>query len=257
VSDRWSIGDLARASGVTVRTLYYYDEIGLVSASERTAAGHRRYTDDDVRRLYRVRALTQLGLSLDEVATVLDRGAEDLTTLRDLLHAQLADLATRERQITEMRQQVQSLLVRLDGETMPEPERFLAALEVTAPFYAHLSPRHRDALAERRAELGQDAIDALRSEWLTIVAELREHVTAGTPPGDPEVQDLVARWGRIGDTFRTGRHPVDEQIETATKAMWREHGARISEHLSDRVDWLAPGDMTDIVDYLQRARETS
>ena len=60
MNERWTIGDLAKASGVTVRTLYYYDEIGLVSASERTASGHRRYTDGDVRRLYRVRALTQL-----------------------------------------------------------------------------------------------------------------------------------------------------------------------------------------------------
>jgi DNA-binding transcriptional MerR regulator len=76
---RWSIGQLARSSGVTIRTLYYYDEIGLVSASERTSAGHRRYSEDDVRRLYRVRALTQLGLSLDEVAAVLGRGTEDMT----------------------------------------------------------------------------------------------------------------------------------------------------------------------------------
>lgn len=52
---RWSIGQLARASGVTVRTLHYYDQIGLVSPGERTAAGHRRYVEADVRRLYRVR----------------------------------------------------------------------------------------------------------------------------------------------------------------------------------------------------------
>lgn len=257
MSERWSIGELARASGVTVRTLYYYDEIGLVPAGERTPAGHRRYTDDDVRRLYRVRALTQLGLSLDEVATVLDRRAEDLTALRDLLHAQLADLDVRQRQISETRLQVQGLLDQLDGESMPEPERFLAALEVTAPFYAHLSPRHRDALAQRRAELGRDAIDALRAEWLTVVAGLREHLAAGTPPGDRDVQDLADRWQRIGDAFRTGSGPVDEQIEAATKAMWRDHGTRISAHLADRVDWLAPGDMAAVVDYLQRAREIS
>ena len=53
----WSVGQLARAGGVTVRTLHYYEEIGLVPASERTASGHRRYTDADVRRLYQVRAL--------------------------------------------------------------------------------------------------------------------------------------------------------------------------------------------------------
>ncbi|MFD0476938.1 MerR family DNA-binding transcriptional regulator [Nonomuraea thailandensis] len=52
---RWSIGELAKASGVTIRTLYHYEEIGLVPASERTPSGHRRYTEADLRRLYRVR----------------------------------------------------------------------------------------------------------------------------------------------------------------------------------------------------------
>ncbi|GAA3664469.1 hypothetical protein GCM10022420_049470 [Streptomyces iranensis] len=69
---RWSIGELARASGVTVRALRHYDEVGLVRASGRTGAGHRRYTAEDLRRLYRVRALCGLGLSLAEIGDALD-----------------------------------------------------------------------------------------------------------------------------------------------------------------------------------------
>ncbi|TMR24146.1 MerR family transcriptional regulator [Nonomuraea turkmeniaca] len=75
---------------MTIRTLYHYDEIGLVGAGERTAAGHRRYTEADLRRLYRVRALRGLGLSLDEIAEVLKEPSDDLTALRGLLGAQLA-----------------------------------------------------------------------------------------------------------------------------------------------------------------------
>lgn len=214
---RWSIGQLARTSGVTIRTLYYYDEIGLVPSSERTSAGHRRYTEDDVRRLYRVRALTQLGLSLDEVATVLDRGTEDLTALRDVLQAQLADLDAKSRRLAEVRQQVLGLIEQLDGEVMPEPERFLAALELAAPFHAHFSARQRDALAERRAELGADTIDALRVQWLTITAELQEHRTKGTPVEDSAVQELAAGWRRIGETFRTGAEHL-EVLRSAVSA---------------------------------------
>jgi MerR family transcriptional regulator, thiopeptide resistance regulator len=59
---RWSIGQLAQASGLTVRALRHYDAVGLLKASERTASGHRRYTEADLRRLYRVRALRSLGL---------------------------------------------------------------------------------------------------------------------------------------------------------------------------------------------------
>lgn len=250
----WSIGDLAKASGVTVRTLYYYDEIGLVPASDRTSAGHRRYTGDDVRRLYRVRALAQLGLSLDEVATVLDRDTEDLTALRDLLHAQLADLDGRQRQLTAVRHRVTGLLDQLTGETMPEPAEFLATLELAAPFHEHLTDEQRDALVRRRAELGADTVDALRSEFLTIVAELRQHVAAGTPVEDPGVRELAARWRHIGETFRTGRPAVDDQIQSTAGQLWRAHGARIGQHMSDRIDWLGPGDLADVVDYVRRVR---
>jgi DNA-binding transcriptional MerR regulator len=253
VSDRWSIGRLAKASGVTVRTLYYYDEIGLVPASERTASGHRRYTEDDVRRLYRVRALSQLGLSLDEVATVLAAGAEDLTTLRDLLHAQLADLDARARQLAEVRHQVVGLIEQLDGPNLPEPERFLSALELSAPFHAYLSAQQREALARRRAELGADAVEELRSEWLTVAAQLHRHLKGGTPAEDAEVRELAARWRRIGQTFRTGRQQLDEQIEASADAMCRQHSARISRRVSDEVGWLGPDDLTAIVDYVRRA----
>lgn len=253
MSERWSIGELAKASGVTIRTLYYYDEIGLVSASERTASGHRRYTDDDVRRLYRVRALTQLGLSLDEVAAVLARGAGDLTALRDLLQAQLADLEVKARQLNEVRRRVQGLAEQLDGETMPEPERFLSTLELTAQLHGSLSAEQRDALAERRAELGDDTVDALRTEMMTIAAELKQHLTNGTPAEDPAVRELAARWQEISNAFRTGRPEVDKQVQAAVGASWEQHGARIGQYLSDRVDWLEPGDMAAIMAYAMRA----
>ena len=65
---RWRIGELAAATGLTVRTLHHYDAVGLLAPAERSAAGHRRYTSADVHRLYRVVALRQLGLSLEEIA---------------------------------------------------------------------------------------------------------------------------------------------------------------------------------------------
>ena len=69
----WKVGALARQTGLTVRTLHHYDEIGLLAPSLRTGAGHRLYTADDLGRLLQILSLRQLGLSLDEVR---DRGHE-------------------------------------------------------------------------------------------------------------------------------------------------------------------------------------
>jgi MerR family transcriptional regulator, thiopeptide resistance regulator len=70
--DGRAIGALAKATGLTVRTLHHYEEIGLLVASERTAAGHRRYVDADVARLYRICLLRRLGLPLAEIGRALD-----------------------------------------------------------------------------------------------------------------------------------------------------------------------------------------
>ncbi|MGZ3470206.1 MAG: MerR family transcriptional regulator [Isosphaeraceae bacterium] len=84
--DRLRIGELAERAGLTVRTLHHYDQIGLVRASERREAGHRRYSEADVRRLYRVVALRSLGVPLAGIARALEG---DGFTLEDAVTAQL------------------------------------------------------------------------------------------------------------------------------------------------------------------------
>src|ERR1700749_2444310 len=67
-----TVGHLARAAGLTVRTLHHWDEIGLLRPAQRSGAGHRRYSDADVARLFRIVALRRLGLSLDAVGAALE-----------------------------------------------------------------------------------------------------------------------------------------------------------------------------------------
>src|SRR5919201_3674111 len=67
------VGELARRTGLTVRTLHHYDEIGLLRPSLHTEAGHRLYTARDVARLQQVLSLRQFGFSLEEIRECLDR----------------------------------------------------------------------------------------------------------------------------------------------------------------------------------------
>src|SRR5436309_5677675 len=67
------VGELARRTGLTVRTLHHYDDIGLLKPSLHTEAGHRLYTADDVARLQRVLSLRQLGFPLEEIRDCLNR----------------------------------------------------------------------------------------------------------------------------------------------------------------------------------------
>jgi DNA-binding transcriptional MerR regulator len=67
-----SSGDMARATGNTVRTIRFYEEEGLLKPSVVSDGGHRRYTDDDLERLRLISDLRELGLSLGEIRSILD-----------------------------------------------------------------------------------------------------------------------------------------------------------------------------------------
>jgi MerR family transcriptional regulator, thiopeptide resistance regulator len=243
----WSVGELARATGLTVRTLHHYDDIGLVRASERTPAGHRRYTEADVRRLYRVRALRGLGLSLEDVATALDRTADDdLTTLRELLGAQLTALAARAERISALRRQIGELLAQLADSTLPDADTFMKALELASMAESYFTREQRESLYRRSAELGRETVEALRAEALALLAEVGRHQRAGTPVDDPRVRELTERIDEIGTSF----HGADPRLVAAANRMWQDNGSEISRSLG----LPDPTGGPDLVSYLHEAR---
>ena len=66
------IGELGRRTGVTAKTIRYYEQIGLLAEPERTASGYRDYADDAVERLAFIRDSQATGLSLTEIGSILD-----------------------------------------------------------------------------------------------------------------------------------------------------------------------------------------
>ena len=71
-----TVGDVARRFGITVRTLHHYDDIGLLTPSRRSAAGHRAYTPADLPRLSQIIVYRRLQLSLEEISNLLNDGDE-------------------------------------------------------------------------------------------------------------------------------------------------------------------------------------
>jgi len=74
-----TVGQVAEQSGVTVRTLHHYDQIGLLVPSERTPAGYRLYTVGDLARLQNVVVYRRLGFPLEEIALLLDEPSVDVS----------------------------------------------------------------------------------------------------------------------------------------------------------------------------------
>jgi DNA-binding transcriptional MerR regulator len=82
----YSIGQLAKAAGVPVKTLRYYSNIGLLEPAAITEAKYRRYRDRDVVKVALIRSLRSLGFSLDVIREVM----RNRQTARDVVQLQLA-----------------------------------------------------------------------------------------------------------------------------------------------------------------------
>ncbi len=74
----WKVGELAGRTGLSVRALHYYEEIGLLLPSRRTGSGHRLYSAEDVLRLQRIVSLRSLGFTLEEIRQFQKAGYDEV-----------------------------------------------------------------------------------------------------------------------------------------------------------------------------------
>jgi DNA-binding transcriptional MerR regulator len=108
------IGELARCTGVPVRTIRFYERIGVLRAPARTAAGYRLYTDDELDRLAFVRACKAIGFTLEEIAELLaarDGVQSPCPQLIELVERRVEDMDARIGEMTEARRRLARLAV--------------------------------------------------------------------------------------------------------------------------------------------------
>jgi DNA-binding transcriptional MerR regulator len=152
------IGELARRTGTTTKTIRYYEGIGLVAEPDRSPNGYRDYGEDAVDRLAFIRDAQATGLTLAEIASILDlRGQGEATCehVIDLLDRHLAAIDEQIQTLQSTRSQLAGLIDRarrLDAEACVDPIR-CQTIGVTEPVrrprrsaagHDHASPaRHR------------------------------------------------------------------------------------------------------------------
>ena len=171
----WRVGELADATGLSVRTLHHYDEIGLLQPGWRSASGHRQYDAADVRRLHRIVALRGFGLSLAEIGRVLDGELADpralIRTQLELVEEQLAAAGL-------VREKLRGVLDGLDRAHEPSARTLIELIEVTTALNRTLTHEEFAAMAETRRRLTESLTDEERE---AMNARRRKAVEALSP----------------------------------------------------------------------------
>jgi DNA-binding transcriptional MerR regulator len=212
------IGEVAAATGLTVRTLHHYDEIGLLAPSARSEAGYRLYADDDVRRLYRIVAFRRLGFALDEIGALLDGdGADPRPVIRAQLERLDAEVALRER----LRSRLVRLLDALEGRDGAGADLFLEAIEGMTMAERYYTPEQLQQLEERRVALGEEGMRKAQDDWAALIGEAEALRASGAAPSDPRAQELAERWAALVAQFTGG----DAGIHASLNTMYETEGA--------------------------------
>ncbi len=123
------IGELAEATGLTVRTLRHYEAVGLLQPVERSESGYRRYRAEDAERLYTIVALRRLGLSLAQIRATL---AAEPAGLRQMLTRHASDVRDRIASLVELESVLERVQRELGADGSPSLSDLCDLVRLTA-----------------------------------------------------------------------------------------------------------------------------
>ena len=205
---QWTVGQLARKMGVTVRTLQYYDREGLLKPSAFSTGGRRRYSDKDVVRLHQILSFKYLGFSLEQIKErilPLDSPAEVAAALEG------QSKAIKE-QIDQL-QQVRAALNALHEEVLGLKEvdfkkyaEIIELIRMDNPNYWVWKSLDTSLTDHVQNRFGNDP-ERGEKMFATYRQLLDEAVTlkqAGESPGSEKSEALAARWWGMIEEFTGG-----------------------------------------------------
>ncbi|MBM2770282.1 MerR family transcriptional regulator [Burkholderia anthina] len=182
---RLKVGELAKRSGLTVRTLHHYHAIGLLTPSARADNGYRLYDRDDIARLHQIQALRRFGLSLTEIGDHLNQPG---TPLVELVAKQIASLDHQLAQTARLRERLVHLHAQLAAGMAPELADWLTTLELMTVYDRYFSEEELARLPMYSKSQTGDA------EWIALITDVRALHDAGVPPEDARVRAFADRW---------------------------------------------------------------
>jgi DNA-binding transcriptional MerR regulator len=222
------VGELAKRSGLTVRTLHHYDEIGLLKPSGRSESGYRLYDRADVARLHAVQALRRLGLPLADISNLL---AGDGASLPAIVERQMQSLDEEIAQATELRARLVLLQGAMASGHSPEMNDWLDTLALMSAYGKYFPADELKTILQN--------LKRTEAEWKPLAVAVRAEMDKGTPAEAIEVQPLARQWMDL--SMRWMDNDMDRLLRWGQ--MYREEATAQGRHGID----------LELIDYIGRA----
>lgn len=192
-----TIGAFATRAGVTVRTIRYYDTIGLLKPSAYTDSGRRLYTELDYARLQQILTLKLIGLSLEEIRSLL---TTDVAQIQHLLERQkqvLQEQACQLERIIHFIEQAQDAMRSTQEMDLEQFIHIIKAVNMNtqSDWFAQFTGEQQERLTAFSTSGTLEDQKAIGEAWKTLFEDIRQHQDKLT--SDPIVQQLVTRWDAL------------------------------------------------------------
>lgn len=230
---------MARLSGVTVRTLHHYDELGLLEPTGRTASGYRQYSTDDVDRLAQIVAYRSCGMSLGDIGRVLagtgGQREEHLRRQIELLEQRLSEISEQRRVL------IRALEARSMGINL-NPEEIFEVFGEHDPGRHAVETEQRWGDTEAYAESNRRTSQYTKEDWLQARAEAeaieREFAACQAEGLPPESQAAKAAAERHRMSITRWYYPCPHEMQVGLAEMYVAD-PRFAAHYDDRAPGLA------------------
>src|SRR5258706_7273256 len=215
----WQTREFARLAKVTVRTLHYYDRLGLLRPTRRSNKGFRLYGERDFARLPQIITLKFIGFSLAQIKEILGQKEFDLSeTLqfqRSIVEAQRNRLNLALKAISHAEKTFQNSGV-TDWESLNQIIEVINMeqnIEWTKKYYSDTA---QAKIEERKNLWSPELQERVTRDWANLDADIERAMADGVKPSESRAQELAARWRSLVTEFTGG----DKEIQTGLNRMY-------------------------------------
>ncbi len=204
----YRIAAFARLGGVSVRTLQYYDRIGLLKPARLTESGHRLYQPEDLLRLQQIVTLKWMGFSLARIKTLLDSPDYDLR------QAFIQQKAAIDAQIARLQKASQTLQQAIDATRPPDTADLQAIIRAVGGQNALMDTYYDEVaqagIALRGLHYTQEQLLAAQQAWQEVYDGFA--AVLGCPLDHPEVMRWAAKMDELIQAFTGGDAATEESL---------------------------------------------
>lgn len=204
VEHMYSIGRLAKLNNITVRTLRYYDEVGLLNPTKVSESGHRYYDSQAALKLQNIIMLKEIGFELETIHEIL---ANQVKSTKELLHMRLQIIKVKKEELEESEEKILGILrlmeVKDTNDWEPIFNTFLKPIsnqKVFNEIRKNYFTVEELEIIEKLPRMGSD--DKLAVKWVELIKDIRFNLHKD--PASVEAQTLVSRWLNLVDIMFHG-----------------------------------------------------